>query len=449
MRKLFASLAVLLAPLSLALTPSPAQDLFDQASFYIEFYYNGPSTLDLKGLSAKYQAQLDTACAADKDKCAFEKAVPLIESMIEELQDNHTYYQSPEDLGRTQAGRQGTQRSTVLRIGLTHRAIEGSRDRLVMDVVENGPAFEAGIQYGDRITAVNGRSLSELASDEAVVQFLNQQVQSGNPVTLSITRGTAREKIELRLTGKDIALARFPSIRYLANNVAVLKIPEFFPQGQVGVRVHQLVAEAQRRNARGIILELRGNPGGSALDALIAMAAFVDNPSVTFRDRYATQSTTYLIRGQQAVIQNAEGTVLNRLPIQGFARWNGPVVVLVDRGSASGAEYLASALQRVGVKVIGEATTGIGNTTTQTFNLINGGGINISYNRAFFADGSSYVAQVRPDIAGSLDIAVLANQGRDNVIDQALQTMGVAATLPNSFDFGAYLRPNYSLAFAR
>ena len=104
-------------------------------------------------------------------------------------------------------------------------------------------------------------------------------------------------------------------------------------------------------------------------------------------------------------------------------------MVLVDDQTASGAEYLASAIQAAGTGlVIGEPTVGIGNTTTVTFDLINGGGLNVSYNRAFLANGNPYPAQVKPNIEVANNIDVLANQGLDLPLQKALETLAKAAS---------------------
>lgn len=417
--------AALLALASLALA-SPAQDLFDQASFYLQFYYNGPSTLNLKDLTSKYQSSLDTACAAQKDTCPYDQAVKVIEGMVAELNDGHTYYQTPEELGAFQQQRQGSAPSKVLRIGLTHTAIQGSHDRLVVDVVEGGPADQAGFQYGDRITAVNGKLLNSLSSDDEAAKLLTDQVQTGKPVTITIVRGPQRQQLELTLTGREINLSRMPSLRMRPDGVAVLKLPDFLADGKVGAKVHELVKQAQSQGAKAMIVDLRGDGGGSALESLISMAAFVDEPYVAFTDRYNTERTEISIKNGQGTIRNQDGTEVQRFSIPGYTQWKGPLVVMVDRGSASGAEYLASVIQltKRGV-IVGEPTVGIGNTTTRTFGLINRGGLNVAYNRAYLANGQSYPTQVRPDIPASADLNLLANSGRDIQLEKALEALGI------------------------
>lgn len=421
MRKLFATLVLLLAPLSLA---SPAQDLFDQASFYVEFYYNGPASLNLKELTARYQSALDRACARQKDTCTYDQAVPIIQQMVEELGDNHTYYLSPEALRGTRENRQGNAPSRTLRIGVTHLSIPGSRDRLIVDVVEGGPADEAGLAYGDRIIAINGRPLSELPDDNQVVQLLTQSVQSGQPVVLTILRGPERQRLEITLRGREINLARFPSLKIRPDGVAVLKIPDFDAQGQVGRRVHELVREAQQKNARVMVLELRGNSGGLLNEMILTAAAFLDEAYVALVDRYETERTEFRIRdGRLTITRNGQTETAN-LPF--LARWRGPLVVLVDNNTASGGEYLASAIQKAKVgALVGVPTLGIGNTTTRPFDLINRGALSISYNRAFFADGTPYPARATPDFVVENSLEQLANAGRDLPFEKALEALGI------------------------
>jgi carboxyl-terminal processing protease len=347
--------------------------------------------------------------------------------MVRELNDNHTYYLSREDIRGVRESRQGNAPSRTLRIGITHLPVPGSRDRLIVDVVEGGPADEAGLAYGDRIIAINGRLLSELPDDNQVVQFLNQSVQSGRPVVLTILRGPERQRLEVTLTGREINLARFPSLKIRPNGVAVLKIPDFDAQGQVGRRVHELVREAQQKNARAMVLELRGNSGGLLTEMIISAAAFIDDAYVALMDRYQTERNEFRVRdGRLTITRNGrtESTELSFL-----TRWRGPLAVLIDGNTASGGEYLASAIQRARVApLVGVPTLGIGNTTTRPFSLIDGGALSISYNRAFFADGTPFPARAIPDIVVESSLEQLANTGRDLPFEKALEALGIRPT---------------------
>jgi carboxyl-terminal processing protease len=421
MRKLLATLALVLSSLSLA---SPAQDLFDQASFYLKFHYNGPSTLNLTDLIRRYQVELRLVCAPQPDTCPYQQAVPAIQRMIRELNDNHTFYLSREALRGIRESREGRAPSGNLRIGITHQPIPGSRDRLVMEVVEGSPADEVGLAYGDRIIGVNGSLLSEQPDDNLALQLLVQAIQSGRPLTLTILRGPQRQRLEVTLTGREINLARFPSMRIRPDGVALLRIPDFIAHGQVGRRVHELVQQAQQQNARAMILELRGNRGGLLREMLHAAAAFIEEPFVALTDRHQTERTEFRIRDGRFVVTRSGQTESVQLP--SVARWRGPLVVLIDANTASGGEYLASAIQKAGLApLVGVATMGIGNTSTRSFSLIDGGTLIISYNRAFFADGTPFPERAMPDFMVARSFEQLANYGRDLPLERALEALGI------------------------
>lgn len=421
MQQLLATLALVLGSLSLA---SPAQDLFDQASFYLEFYYNGPSTLNLKDLTARHQVELDRVCAPQPVTCSYQQAVPIIQRMIRELNDSHTFYLSREALRGSRESREGNAPSRNLRIGVTHQPIPGSRDRLVVDVVEGSPADEVGLAYGDRIIAVNGSLLSEQPDDNQAVQLLVQAIQTGRPLILTILRGPERQRLEVTLTGREINLARFPSMRIRPDGVAVLRIPDFDAQGQVGRRVHELVREAQQQNARAMILELRGNRGGLLNEMLHAAAAFIEDPFVALINRHQTERTEFIIRDGRFIVTRSGQSESVQLP--NLSRWRGPLVVLIDADTASGGEYLASAIRKARLApLVGVATMGIGNTTTRPFNLINGGALSISYHRAFFADGTPFPERAVPHFVVEGSLEQLANKGRDLPLEMALKALGI------------------------
>lgn len=116
--------------------------------------------------------------------------------------------------------------------------------------------------------------------------------------------------------------------------MGVLKIPNFDAQGQVGRRVHELVREAQQKNVRALVLELRGNSGGLLNEMILTAAAFLDDAYVALVDRYNTERTEFRIRdGRLTITRNGQTETAN-LPF--LARWRGPLVVLIDGNTASG-----------------------------------------------------------------------------------------------------------------
>ncbi|HWG85436.1 MAG TPA: PDZ domain-containing protein, partial [Deinococcales bacterium] len=162
---------------------SPAQDLFDEASYRLLFNYSGFSTVDLKGLVAKYQVALDKACAGKGESCGFDVAHKIIPDMLEELGDDHSGFYPPARNEDRQRQRQGLG-SEALRVGINHQAIDGSSDRLVVRVRQDGPAAKAGLIRGDRITGLNGKPASEYR--EGFTEAMTAAIGTGKPIILNI-----------------------------------------------------------------------------------------------------------------------------------------------------------------------------------------------------------------------------------------------------------------------
>jgi carboxyl-terminal processing protease len=460
-RNLIRSIAIALSVAATGLAgalASPAQDLFDQATFYLEFQYFGPSKLDLKTLTSKYQAELDKACADAKDTCGYDKAEPLIAEMLADLEDGHAYYQSAESVAQFQAQIAGTATSPTPRVGITNvlfveidgkRQIVGgvpadliqavkegkaklsSNDRLIASVAPNGPAEKAGVKPGDRWVGYNGTLFSSLSDIDAYAKFFTEfgeKIRAGESVTITVLRGVERKKIEITLKGEILNLSIFPTLEVLANGAAILKLPDFLLQG-VGQRVHELVGEAITKNVKAIILDMRGNSGGLANERAIAGGAFFENPEILRRvPRYNAETQT-VEEGfsNGAYFQRVlNGPELGKQPVRNPVLWKGPMTVLVDEGCASACEYMAAYFQRQkrGV-VIGSPTAGVGYTNTAPFSLINGGVARMPDRRAMWVDGTLLPERIQPDIAAPSDLFTIFETGRDQNIQKALEVLGL------------------------
>ncbi|MDR7423601.1 MAG: S41 family peptidase, partial [Armatimonadota bacterium] len=163
---------------------------------------------------------------------------------------------------------------------------------------------------------------------------------------------------------------RVVTTRILGSGVGYLRLAQF-TQGS-----DALVAEGLRalleQGARGIVLDMRGNPGG-LLEAAVNIAShFLEAGVVVTLESGRGQSTAYVVRP--------------RAP-----RYTGPLVVLVDRGSASASEVVAGALQDAGVKLIGTRTYGKA-TVQAVYRLRDGSGMRVTVSR--------YVTPAGRDIEG-------------------------------------------------
>jgi carboxyl-terminal processing protease len=204
-------------------------------------------------------------------------------------------------------------------IGLT---VEPSRAGLLVTSALNGPAKEAGIQSGDIIIRIDGRPAGNLTFDQSVALMKGEK---GSVIHLTVRR---RKEGELPFTvvRQEIAL---PTLAMRLARIADHRIGYLhllaFPDATAR-RLERATARLVERGAEGIVLDLRGNPGGLLSEAVRAVSLFVEDGVVCTTSGLHQEVRVYEVTGRPAYPEL-------------------PLVVLVDRGSASAAEIVAAALQ--------------------------------------------------------------------------------------------------------
>jgi carboxyl-terminal processing protease len=394
---------------------SPAQDLFDQASLFLDFYYNGFSNNTPRALSAKYQSELRNACQAKGEACDYATAIGVIQKMLQDLGDPHSNYYTPAQLEASRAARSG-QGSSALRIGLVTKQITGTGERLVLDVVENSPAEAAGIKRGDRITAANGTPLPVSESENG--KAISSLAGTGEVFKLQLKR--AGNPLEVELQGKILPV-RAPSLRPISGGTYLLRIPDFMGP-TVGARIHELVLEAQEKGATALVVDLRDNGGGLATECLSGVGAFVGEVARVRETKL--DRITEGFRNGQLYRRDSRGRESITTTLKRVARWTGPVTAMVNAGTGSCGEYFAADLQIAKrATIIGEATVGVGNTSTQILGLMDGSGLQITFAKSLQANGTPYPERVKPDFEIKDDLDLLSLTGRDQVLDAALERL--------------------------
>ena len=410
LKRFLTHLLALLA-LSGAALASPAQDLFDQAVYLLTINYGGFSSTTPKALAAQYQTEIDQACADQVDACPFERAHPVIARMLEALKDGHSAFLPKNDFGLLNSLIFGTAKAQWF-TGLFTVPAKRSASRIVLDVAPGSPAANAGLRRGDRIVAVNNQALSRFEQPGALLAT----GQGEQPLQLLVLR--AGTSLRATITPTQQLPVPGPSLTVRDDGVALLRIPTFLVQG-LGAQVHALVREAQNRNAKALILDLRDNGGGLIVEYVNVVAALTDDPGRRFDSPNPLRQISLRLQNGKLRQNDLELDVpeLN-------ARWTGRLVVLVNQHSASAAEFTAHDLQRyANATVIGEPTYGIGNTMTATFPLEDGTGLLITLAKALRPDGTPYPERVTPNIAVADDLEALNRTGRDAVLEQALETL--------------------------
>ncbi|MFC4452489.1 S41 family peptidase [Deinococcus sonorensis] len=400
-----------LAALSVSTTlASPAQDLFNQVNTLIQEQYGGLSPVDRPALTREYQTRLDAVCRATAQTCSRETAYPVLEAEVNALNDEHSNFERPDAFQDFVASATGGSR---LQFGVRLANLNGE-NRVVLDVVPGSTADEAGLRRGDVFQSINGQPYTYAGLREAR--------EKGQPTTLSVQRGT--QTLSVTLTARETSTRELPTLS-MQGTVAVIRIPSFLAGGGVANRVHELVAQAQTNRASGIVVDLRGDPGGDLSECDGAASAFV--PTFTRLSRSPDgDARTVVSRGSRL----EDGRIRSSVNRPSF--WSGPLSVIVDQSSASCSEFFAYEIQYAGRgKIVGEPTAGVGNTATQVFQL-DDAALQLTVLNYAKPDGTPYPERVTPDIPGKDDILKLT-QGEDVLLQagiEALSTQMQPAALP-------------------
>jgi carboxyl-terminal processing protease len=172
---------------------SPAQDLLNEASRLLADYYGGFSQVRLQELRQKYQAELEKICAQEVN-CPSDKAHSVIQALVAEYGDRHTRFFTPEDYAEMQRRLAGGS-STRPQLGVQLQVVPGLEGLLVVEVLAETPAEEAGLRRGDRILAVNGQALPQAEGER--MDFMRERVAAGAPLSLVIQRAQQRLVLEV------------------------------------------------------------------------------------------------------------------------------------------------------------------------------------------------------------------------------------------------------------
>jgi carboxyl-terminal processing protease len=396
---------------------SPAQDLFDQATFYVGFYYSGPAKVpNFRELRKIYQPQLDQACGTDP-KCGYEKAMPIVQKIVSDLKDPFTEIINS-DVDRLTTGK-GSSTPTV---GLQTRAYTGGL--LVARANAGEPANLAGVQRGDLIKTINGKpaTLEALMGAELDAKPVTLEIdRAGKPQSIAVTPAIVEE------VAKPFAVTGAPK------NTMVIHVQDFYWGDNVASRVHTLVRKANGDGLKNIVLDLRDSGTGFDSEAMLTAKAFMDSVGLKYQNRFFKGSRTFTFQTNSIVREDEAG---NKSPVGQLDKaqlWKGGLVVLVNKYTVHAGEITAQLLQNAKrAQVVGDVTAGqagvsgglpsldvsIGDTA-----LANGAFINVSSDRILALDGTPFPMAVTPDVSVPEDLAAIT-AGKDPALERAYSILG-------------------------
>lgn len=246
----------------------------------------------------------------------------------------------------------------------------------VVTPIDDTPAYEAKIKAGDIIVEINGKSTRNLTLPEAV-NLMRGKI--GDYVNLVMRRKGVPHPMAYKLRRSQIKVASVRGVR-LQDDIGYVRISSFAER--TGQDLAKVIEKFEKEKPlRGVLLDLRGNPGGLLDQAVRVVNVFVDSGPVVYtigRDR------------SKKTVEQAQ---------KGLKKTDAPVVVLVDGSSASASEIVAGALQDYGRAVIaGQQTFGKGSVQT-IIPMADGAGLKLTIARYYTPSGRSIqVRGITPDV---------------------------------------------------
>jgi carboxyl-terminal processing protease len=300
--------------------------------------------------------------------------------------DPYSHYLTVEERERAKKlQKQGAEAGLVTAL---HR--KGQRAELeIVAVHPGGPADRLGLDPGDRILEIRGESCEHMLSNVDAQLLLGGA--PGERIALVLERGAGPEQVEIELAKPDVdSLVSAKVLELSGHAIGTIAIHAFRP-GTAELVEQQLAELRRKRPLDGLILDLRGNPGGEVQEAVLVADLFVAEGVLT------------RTRGRGGVILREE------LATEAGTDVETPLVVLQDSRSASAAELLAVALQDNGrAKVIGERSFGKG-TVQELIGIPDGSLLTLTVARYFSPDDRLIDGRgVEPDLGLSKPVGEAA-----------------------------------------
>src|SRR5512139_524260 len=294
-----------------------------------------------------------------------------VRGMLKEL-DPHTAYMTEEMFKEMQVDTKGEFGGLGITIGLKNDVLT------VIAPIEDTPAWRAGIKAGDQILKVDGESTRDMSVENAVKKMRGVP---GTSVTIGVMREDFAEPRDFTIV-RDIIKLKSVKSRVIDDAVGYVRITQFQEHTDADLELALTEMWAQHPALKGLVLDLRNNPGGLLDQAVLVSGSFLEKGKLVVytKGRKASNNAEYKVRGNGG-------------------RTNFPMVVLVNHGSASASEIVAGALQDWGRAVIlGVDTFGKGSVQT-VIPLEDGSGLRLTTAKYYTPKGRSIQnTGIKPDI---------------------------------------------------
>lgn len=375
------------------------------AGVYIGANPNTPVVGTLKDAVSPDKTEISTEQARELIETEFYREVDAgkltdgeLSGMVKSLKDPYSHYFNSEQNKAFEQAISGKYSGVGMAVNRHDKGL------LVTFVYDGSPAGRAGVQRGDVITEVNGKSIAGVSADAAVTKIKGPE---GTKVTLTVRRpvrsGSKKlgdeKQYKLQRKQIEIPVATGELARRDGRKIGVILLAGYTETA--GAAVAREIEKLEKKGADSYVLDLRGN-GGGRLDQAVAVTSL-----------FLTDGLIVATDGRSRSRQEYDA-------IKGAAMTADPLVVLVDKGSASASEITAGALKfRDRALVVGTNTFGKG-VFQEVTELKNGGAISLTVGR-YVLPGDHFIT--KRGLAPDLRVEDDPKTERDEALDASYKAL--------------------------
>ncbi len=285
--------------------------------------------------------------------------------------DPHSAYLDKEQYDELKVGTTGQFGGLGIEVGMENGFVK------VIAPIDDTPAQKAGVKAGDLIIRLDDKPVKGMSLNDAVKIMRGEP---GSAIVLTIVREGAEQPIKLKLV-RDIIKVKSVKSRLLEDGYGYVRLSSF--QAKTGENMVEAIDELKKKGKlKGLVIDLRNNPGGVLNAAVTVSDAFIDEGLIVYTDGRVQDAKMKFDASPGDMLENA------------------PIVVLINAGSASASEIVAGALQdHQRAIIMGEKTFGKGSVQT-ILPTSNGGAVKLTTARYYTPSGRSIQAEgITPDVA--------------------------------------------------
>lgn len=348
-----------------------------------------PATMQKMGV---LEEMIDEYYLEDAQESALEQGV--YKGMIEALQDPYSTYYSQEELEELQNKTQGIYYGIGARVGID----ADTQLPRIASVIEGTPAQEAGLMAGDLLYEVDGTCVQGMDLNSAVALVKGDE---GTIVHLTVIREGETDYLEFDVERRKLENETV-TYEMMEDGIGYIQIQEF---DDVTVDQFSEALDACRREGmQGLILDLRGNPGGNLSTVCEIARMMLPEGLIVYTEEKNGDREEYTCDGSRQLTE--------------------PLVVLVDSNSASASEILAGAVKDYGIgTLVGTTTFGKG-IVQRIMKLSDGSAVKLTVSKYYTPKGNNiHEIGISPDVEVPFEAEAYLEDGTDNQLDKAVEVL--------------------------